>query len=156
VHIAFTPPAAWTIRESGLAPGTVVAFVGPVVDQFAVNFNLRTTAYEGGATLPRDLPQQLLPLLRRDLPTYKLTAGAPAKLKGADAFRIDGAFVAPATKLSIRNRQVFAVRNGRLYIFTFTATADSFDAHAGEFDKMIQSVTWTPARAVQGAPRQIP
>lgn len=142
LRIAFTPPAAWVRKETGLLPGTVAAYIGPVAEKFAANINLRTAAFAGDA-LPKDLPEQLLPLLRRDVPTYKIDGQLSFTVRGADAFRIDGSFTAPETQMPLRNRQVFVARDNRLYVFTFTASAGTFAESVAVFDRMIQSIAWT-------------
>nr|CAA9212110.1 hypothetical protein AVDCRST_MAG63-29 [uncultured Armatimonadetes bacterium] len=144
-RIAFTPPAGWVRRDTGLPPGTVVVFVAPASAAGRANVSLRAAAFAGD-TLPDDLPRQLAPLLRREVPGYRCVGGTRIRLRGADGFRMDGVFTVPGAGMAVRNRQVFAVNNGRLYIFTFTTDAGNFPATVPAFDRMIGSVRWLPSR----------
>lgn len=142
LKIGFTPPSGWkAVPSERLPAGAVVAYVGPNSMKTGANINLVAQPFPG-TKIPAELPQQMTQMLKSQLPGYKIVTKSARTVTGAQGYTLDGTFQQPTTKAPLRNRQVFAVRNGRIFIFTFTTSAATFASEAPAFEKMIKTVRW--------------
>lgn len=148
--VSFSTPTGYReLNPADLPPAArtaVVTLAGPITNRFATNINLVVQPSGGATTLPAQLPQQIVAGLSARLPGYKSLGNARIKVAGADALRLDAAFQQPPANTPIRNRQVYALHGGRVYVFTFSSSAASFARDVPAFDRLLKTVRWTTAK----------
>ena len=147
--VTFTQPPGYRKLKAGEIPSgaggaAAAAYVGLGADAFAANVTLVVQSAGGNGAVPEDLPRQMEARLRARIPSYKAAGGARLTVGGKDARRVDGTFrLPPPSNLAVRNRQVFVVNGGRVYIFTLSSGAGAFAQNAAAFDRMLRTVRWT-------------
>lgn len=145
-RFTIVPPASWKTDTSGgndLAvrfdsPTTTPAPKGP---PFAPSVNVRVV------TTPHDLNGIVVGSraeLKRLAAGYEAKTDQPDALPdGTPAHELGGSFLDPASGLTLRNVQLFAVRGGSVYVVTGTALAAGWDAIEKELDSSVRSLTIT-------------
>jgi len=109
-----SPPAGWTTSKGMM--GSEVVFMNPTRE----NINVVVQAVPRGTTIEKARTDTIT-LLRRMMTGYKL--GSPPQ--------------------KLRALQAFALRGGKLYVFTCTAHQATYARFAGTFQNVLRSVRWT-------------
>lgn len=145
-RFALVPPANWKADASGAndlavrfdSPTAVPAPKGP---PFAPSINVRVvpSAYDLNAIVVGSRAE-----LKRLATGYQAKADQPDTLPdGTPAHELGGSYLDPASGLTLRNLQLFAVRGGSVYVVTGTGLADGWDALEKELDSSVRSLTIT-------------
>ncbi|GEM_PF-3301264 len=142
--IAFPVPAGYRLTPSN-KPIVVTYSKAEPGAKFAPRFNLQcyaTPKDQPKDSIPPDVEDEILEELDKDS-TRGTLATARFQVRGADALSV--AFVDNSHEnLPVRGRNVFIVRKGYLYVFTFAAPEDKFKAESAVFEKMLEKIRWLP------------
>lgn len=141
--ISFEAPEGWKKVDS---PNVLVAYQGPEKEfdinnaEFNANLNLITEELPQEMTLEEYAKQgnNSRALL---LGNYQLLDSVKETL--ADEPAIIDDFFSTIGSVTVRQRQVYAVRGKRAYIFTFTTLPQSWERYVSTFDNVRNSFTFT-------------
>lgn len=131
-RFSFTVPNGWQQGSpppsANLPPGTVVAGVFNAPAPVNGNFNVVTVAVPAGASLDQIVPQSRAGVAQ-SLPGYQEGPGGIQNLTvgGQPARRYDY-FATPPQAGKLHGAQVLALQANTVYVLTFTAPDDQFDA----------------------------
>ncbi len=127
-------PKDWEKQEG--VYGTVAAFISPqsIDDEFPENVTIVVKATDATVT---DFVASAVNNAPQSYKDFTLIDDKPTTLDGAEAEMITYTFT--QDELKIYTREVFAVKNGRLYDITFTASQSEPEANWDIAQKMIAS-----------------
>jgi hypothetical protein len=144
-HYSFQPPEGWT-RKTDL-PKPVVGYIGPVEDEFAVNFNVNI---HGRPVEEADLDQFIAGIKIANAEMYdraKTTLnGMPAR-SWRTHLKIPG-------HAPMENRQVVCIYNKRAYELTFTMPPSVVKKYDPVFEKIVASFRWEKETPKAAPPRR--
>lgn len=138
---AITPPTGWQIEQSGVA-GTDVVFHAPPLHGFSAMIN----AVVDKAPLRADLHSALLHInavYPRIFKGYKRVEQSSVTLDGTSALLNIANYQAGTPPRLLRMRQVVALKNGQLYLFTCTCLAADYPHFSATFAAALKSIHWT-------------
>lgn len=127
---SFTPPSGWT---KGDQQGVVVMFTNPKSPQTSINV---VSEDAPGFTLT-DYAKAAKEQLAKAIPGYKVTNEKTVTVNGVQAYQMDGAF--SQSGLSLVNRQLLVVDNGKVYVLTATSTPDAWAANQAAIDASLKT-----------------
>jgi hypothetical protein len=127
-------PPAWSADRSGREGSSVVLFSPTVEDGFRANVNV---VVQDLAPLTQD---EYLTLSRLQFKKLSNTASLPVdepsqRFPGGYVFE----WVTWEAPTPVRARQLIAFRDGKAFIVTAMATANSFDRYKATFDAVLES-----------------
>lgn len=134
-------PKGWKTKAN---PGGIPEFfvLGPRADGFGPNLNVVTVPAPAGATLQQILaatPQTLKAMFT----DWKSLSSGNTTLAGSKAVYLEYTAKMGTPKRTLWFRQVYVIRQGKMYTFTCTATLKGRAASAKTFTAMMQSVRWS-------------
>jgi hypothetical protein len=128
-------PKAWAVNNSG---GTASAFYS---SSDTSNVSMTSMMTEGAFQTLDDYQNAVEASLAEVLPGYEKISGFDdAELAGLPARTFD--YSCRLSGVDYRYRQVFCVRSGYFYIFTYTSTAGNFESHLGDVEKILTELTF--------------
>jgi hypothetical protein len=92
--------------------------------------------------LPENLPATIAAALSKRYPGFQQTAKQHLTLSGADAWLLDGQVRNVGQGFVVKNRQVYILHDGRIYIFTLTCKKEDFEHLAPSLDRILKSIAW--------------
>ncbi len=131
-----SPPAGWTTSKGMM--GSEVVFMNPTRE----NINVVVQAVPRGTTIEKARTDTIT-LLRRMMTGYKVLGQGTTTLGGARALTLSSAYQLGSPPQKLRALQAFALRGGKLYVFTCTAHQATYARFAGTFQNVLRSVRWT-------------
>ena len=131
-----TPPSGWTTNKGMM--GSEVVFMGPTRE----NINVVSQAVPRGTTLEKARADSIV-LLRRMMTGYKVLGQGTTTLGGSRALTLTSGYQLGNPPMKLRAFQAFALRNGRLYVFTCTGREATYARYAATFQKTMRTVRWT-------------
>ncbi len=151
LSLAFNRPATWLEFSKTPEPNLVVGFQSTVEERFSDRLVARgiitvSVQKAPGPVLPPNYAETLDADYKKRDPNYTLSGTARFKVAGEPAVSIAFQSREPVIGAIARSRQVWVVRNKRLYLFTLTARLEDFDRYVEDFDKMMASIQWLPAK----------
>ena len=132
----FTPPAGWTQRKAFM--GTEVVYL----HSSGTNISAVSQAIPPGVSLAQ-VRAASLAQLRQAMTGYKLVSQGNTRLGGGAAAFIDSSYMMGTPAQKMRAYQVYAVRGGKLFVFTCTAKNALYPKYKAAFMKTLNSVRWT-------------
>ncbi|MBI3925102.1 MAG: DcrB-related protein [Armatimonadetes bacterium] len=138
VGIRFAAPRRWEARQKD--PGARVRFVAPAAPGLRSNIGFQIVDLDPSQPLDE---QQILTVARRlasDLQDYRMLGSKAVSVAGLDGHRLS--YRAVVKGKPIQATQVFAVRAGRLLLFTLTTEPDKHPAGRTVLDSMLSSIEW--------------
>ncbi|MEN3266165.1 hypothetical protein [Pseudonocardia sp.] len=141
-RFGLAPPAGWAVDTSG-TKGTAVVFMEPqpagsAAERFGANINVLVVQ------TPADLSATIAGARQelQGLSGYTSTADEAVTLHdGTPAHILGGTFVDSASRLSLRNVQLFTVHGGTAIVATGTSPADAWGSYGTVFDTSLRSLT---------------
>ena len=133
---SFAPPNGWT-QSKGFA-GTEVAYI----HSSGTSINVVSQAVPAGISLSQ-IRAASLAQLRKTMTGYKLVSQGNTRLGGGAAGFIDSTYLIGTPALQMRAYQVYAVRSGKLLVFTCTSRNAIYPQYKVTFLKTLNSVRWT-------------
>lgn len=128
-------PKGWSVNTSG---GTASAFY---TSSDRSNVSMTSIMTEGGFQTLDDYQNSIESSLAGVLPSYEKTSDfADTQLAGKNARMFD--YACSLDGINYRYRQVFCVRSGYFYVFTYTSTAENFELHLDDVSKILSEVTF--------------
>ena len=132
----FTPPAGWTQRK-GFMDSEVL-----YIHSSGANINVVSQAVPAGISLSQ-IRAASLAQLRKTMTGYKLVTQGNTRLGGGAAGFIDSTYLMGTPAQQMRAYQVYAVRSGKLFVFTCTSRNAIYPQYKSTFQKTLNSVRWT-------------
>jgi hypothetical protein len=144
---SFTVPSGWQQGSpppsASLPAGTVVAAVFNTPAPVNGSFNVVTVAVPAGTDLDQVTTQSRAGVAK-SLPGYQEGPGGIQNLTvgGQPARRYDY-FLTPPQASKLHGAQILALRANTIYVLTFTAPDDQFDAFSQQGSSILNSFTFT-------------
>lgn len=129
-------PAGWTTSKGVM--GTEVIFMSPTRE----NINVVVQAVPRGTTLAKARAETIT-LLRRMMTGYKVLGQGNMTMGGVRALTLSSSYQMGNPPQGLLAFQTFALRGGKLYVFTCTAQRTTYARHAGTFRNALRSLRWT-------------
>lgn len=97
--------------------------------------------------LPNNLPATVAAEIKKQFTAFTLVSNKRVKVAGEKGWQIDGqaAWLAQKKKGTMRNRQVYLLHGGLIYIFSLTTTKEKFSKFAPTLEALVNSIRWVPA-----------
>lgn len=133
---SFTPPAGWTQRKAFM--GSEVLYI----HSSGSNLNVVSRAMPAGVTLAQ-IRAASFAQLRKAMTGYQLVSQGNTRLGGGAAGFIDSTYLMGTPAQKMRAYQVYALRGGKLYVFTCTARNALYPKYKATFQKTLNSLRWT-------------
>lgn len=127
---SFTPPSGWT---KGAQEGVLVMFTNPKSPQTSINI---VSEDAPGFSLS-DYAKAAKEQLSQAIPGYKISSEKTVTVNGVPAYQMDGAF--SQSGLSLVNRQLIVVNEGKVYVLTATSTPDAWSANQAAIDASLKT-----------------
>lgn len=132
---SINPPKGWKIKENVHIDNItlIVAFIGPVENNFAVNINIYSENVKG-----MDLQEYVASNkkgLASSFPGYNLILEKNTTINSLEAYEL--IYTAKLRNKDLKYKQVFLIKDDEGYIITFAALKDNFDKYIAVFEKSI-------------------
>jgi hypothetical protein len=131
-----TPPAGWTTSKGVM--GSEVVFMGPTRE----NINVVSQTVPRGTTLEK-ARAETIKLWPRMMTGYKVLGQGTTTLGGTRALTLTSGYEMGSPPQRLRAFQAFALRGGRIYVFTCTGREATYSRYAATFQKSLRTVRWT-------------
>lgn len=128
---SFTPPPGWTQTTQ---PGVIIAFSNPKSPQTSVNVVSESAPGFSLAEYVEAAKEQLV----KAIPGYKVSSEKNVTVDGLTAYQMDGAFT--QSGVSLVNRQLIVVNDGKVYVLTATSTPDAWASNQAVIDTSLKSL----------------
>ncbi|MGB9787458.1 MAG: PsbP-related protein [Dictyoglomus turgidum] len=138
---SIVPPEGWEVKD-GKPYNLAVMFVGPADEGFMPNFNINVVNLPGEVT---EINEDLISAIKVQLEAVGEYYGSlefisegvrdVSKYKGYEivyTLNVD-------ESLSLEQKQVYIIYEGRFYIFTFTSLKDNFEKYLPAFEKSLST-----------------
>ncbi len=135
-----TIPKRWEKSDRAFGPADLLLFCD---GSPGVNISVIWSAAGEGEELNESVAKEMKELCKQRYEGYEVTAEEWRKLGGVKAYCISARFKQHENE--IRNKQVMLIKGGKTYILTYTAMAELFMKHLGEFEKAVDSFRTTGA-----------
>ncbi len=131
-RFTITPPANWLMKDKNMG-NAVVQFLNPVVDQdatgkFSANINV---LIESTRLTLEDYVKASESTLSKVLANYKLIDSKKMKFGSLNGYILGGTFTNGG--IAFRNRQIFIVNKGNVYIVTAISLSSLWDKYIPDF-----------------------
>lgn len=139
---SIVPPEGWEVKD-GKPYNLAVMFLGPADGGFMPNFNINVVT----------LPGEVAEINEELISEIKVQLEAVGEYYGSLEFVSEGARDVSKYKgyeiiytlnvdesLSLKQKQVYIINNGKFYIFTFTSLKDTFDKYLPLFEKSLSTL----------------
>jgi hypothetical protein len=143
--VAFTLPGGYreVPRDERPPEAKAAAYLcaGPTTEGFATNINLGCDPFPG-KELPSDIADSVEKEMARVAIDYKLVSQQRVKVADQDAVVLSSSYRQKKDGPLLQNRQVLIVREGKLYVFTFTSLAKVYEKQVTALDSLLKSLHW--------------
>jgi len=131
----FNPPEGWTTDTS--IPGVIVSFIGPTINNSAINIVVTAGQLEPGETL-YSACTQMIDSFPNIFTNYSFISRQNLTINNMSSHEI--VIVHDQGITTIKQREVLIEKNGKALVLTFTAIPDEFDTYNLVFGESLNSV----------------
>lgn len=143
--LSFTCPEDWVTRETPVQDGVKFFLRGPLDPTGNLFASITVQAHSGKDHTLSDLAREWIER-RSAFRTFRLLARTETDLNECQAMQIDAAHDAPlpldslqAKMTTVQERVILALREERIYEFTYRATKEDFETHLPVFGALVAS-----------------
>jgi hypothetical protein len=140
-NVSVRVPLGWRLLPAGEKKPGILATLSPV-NNTGATLSLSFSLDAGRTKLPDNLPATIATALGQRYPGFRQTAKQRLTLAGSDAWQLDGQVKPVGQSVTIKNRQVYVCRQGRIYITTLTCKKEDFERLTPSLDQFLKSIKW--------------